>query len=300
MADKVDLNVGMRENPSYCDKAFPVSMHTITKNDIFPKGRGFHDIHWHDEIQFTYVSKGSLKVQVEGKEYHLEEGEAIFVNGGLIHVTTDMSEDGEYVGFMFPEKILGFFAGSRMEQNYVLPYLNNYVLPALLIRKGTEEDEHILSRLTELKEVFGNVGGAAFEYEVSVKLVDIWLQIIKNIEGSVRKVSVSYIRRQERMKKMMQFIIDHYMDAITLNEIAEVANVSVEECRRCFRDTIKETPVHFLLSYRVIMGMELLRNTDLAVTDIAFRVGFNDTSHFIQTFKKKTGMTPKDYRNNIF
>jgi hypothetical protein len=49
-----------------------------------------------------------------------------------------------------------------------------------------------------------------------------------------------------------------------------------------------------------MVGMELLRTTDLDITDIAFRVGFNDSSYFIQAFKKKNGMTPKQYRNHIF
>ena len=47
-------------------------------------------------------------MQVEGREYVLKEGEALFINSGLIHVTTSISEDGQYEGFMFPEKLLGF------------------------------------------------------------------------------------------------------------------------------------------------------------------------------------------------
>ena len=58
--------------------------------------------------------------------------------------------------------------------------------------------------------------------------------------------------------------------------------------------------MHYLSSYRVMVGMELLRTTDLVITDIAFRVGFNYSSYFIQAFKKKNGMTPKQYRNHIF
>ena len=60
------------------------------------------------------------------------------------------------------------------------------------------------------------------------------------------------------------------------------------------------TKYDILSSYRVMVGMELLRTTDLDITDIAFRVGFNDSSYFIQAFKKKNGMTPKQYRNHIF
>lgn len=99
---------------------------------------------------------------------------------------------------------------------------------------------------------------------------------------------------------MIKFITDHYSEAITLKEIADAASVSTEEARRCFKDVVRESPVHYLVSYRVTIGMELLRNTDLPVTDIAYRVGFNDTSYFIQAFKTKNGMTPRDYRNKIF
>lgn len=80
----------MHECPNYNDCAFPVSMHTITKYDIFPNGRGFHDVHWHDEIQFTYVSKGELTMQVEGREYVLKEGE------GTVYQQWTYSCDNKY------------------------------------------------------------------------------------------------------------------------------------------------------------------------------------------------------------
>lgn len=301
MSEDKKENASMHECASYTDCAFPVSMHTITKHDIFPSGRGFHDIHWHEEIQFTYVNKGTLITQVEGKEYKLEAGEALFINSGLIHVTTSMSDDGEYVGFMFPEKLLGFFPGSRMEQNYVLPYLTSNTISAKAIHWGTKEEEEILGEIKKLEDLFNNKENVvAYEYEVSVRLAYIWLKLIRMTLGNFRKVSSCYIQRQERMKKMMQYIIEHYSEPITLKEIAGSASVSIEECRRCFKDIIKETPVHYLVSYRVMMGMELLRTTDLDITDIAFRVGFNDSSYFIQAFKKKNGMTPKQYRNQEF
>ena len=43
-----------------------------------------------------------------------------------------------------------------------------------------------------------------------------------------------------------QYIVEHYHEAITLKEIAESASISIEECRRCFKDIIKETPMHYL------------------------------------------------------
>ncbi len=299
--DRKNTSSNMHEFPTYVDSAFPISMHVITKYDMFPNGRGFHDVHWHEEIQFTYVSKGSLVIQVEGKDYTIEEGEALFINSGLIHVTTSMSEDGEYVGFMFPEKLLGFFPGSRMEQDYVIPYLQQNQLSVRMIKRGTDENEAVLRELRDLRYVFEHrKETAAYEYEVAVRLTSIWLKLIKMVPEKARKMSSCYVQRQERMKKMMQYIIEHYSEPIALNEIADSASISIEECRRCFHNIIKDTPIRYLVSYRVMKGMELLRTTDLDVTEIAFRVGFNDSSYFIQAFKKKVGMTPKQYRNQIF
>lgn len=290
----------IRENPNYNDYAFPISMHTITKTDIFPKGRGFHDLHWHDEIQFTYVTKGTLTISIEGSTCRLDEGEAVFINGGILHMTTDMSDDGEYVGFMFPEKVLGFFPGSRMEQNDVIPYINNYALSSFHLRRSVDWHRDILEDIEKLKNIFLDNGRFAYEYEISVMLVSIWLKMLKGFSGKLRKPSNTYIRRQERVRSMIKFIVNNYSEPITLKEIADSANISVEECRRCFKDIIRDTPVRYLISYRVTASMELLRNTDLMVTDIAYRVGFNDTSYFVQAFKKKTGMTPRDYRDSIF
>ena len=88
---------------------------------------------------------------------------------------------------------------------------------------------------------------------------------------------------------MLSFIHDNYMNPIRLREIAAAASVSEGECCRCFRDMIRKSPNQYLVAYRISRG-----------TEIAQETGFNDASHFIQYFKRQTGMTPKEYRNLIF
>lgn len=57
-----------------------------------------------------------------------------------------------------------------------------------------------------------------------------------------------------------------------------------------------ESPNQYLLKYRIFRSVEYLKRTDMSVTEIAMTCGFNDTSHFIQYFKKKMGVTPYEYR----
>lgn len=52
----------------------------------------------------------------------------------------------------------------------------------------------------------------------------------------------------------------------------------------------------YLIQYRLKKAKTLLENKDMKISFIAFEVGYNDVSHFIQSFKKSYGLTPEEYR----
>lgn len=285
----------LHEVNRYDDNAFPVGIYIVTKDRIVPEGRGHMDLHWHEELQFTLVTNGSVTMQVDGKIHVLKEGEAVFINRNLLHITSDLPGNGRYISINFPDKLLGFFAGSRMERDYVIPYTNNYCFPAMVFRKEIRWQERILYELWELQDILLKKE-FMYEYKVSQKLVTVWMILIANAGDQLAPPSKKYIRKQERMQKMLSFIHENYMEPILLQDIAAEANVSIGECCRCFSELIRESPNQYLLSYRISRAMELLSRTELSVTEIALQCGFNDTSHFIQYFKKKIKMTPGEFR----
>lgn len=255
------------------------------------------DLHWHEELQFTLVTNGSVTMQVSGETYRLQEGEAIFINRNLLHITSDLTNDGRYISINIPDRILGFFAGSRMEQNYVQPYIGNCLFQAIVFKKEVEWQKKILDILWELEQILTEKPDM-FEYDVSVKCVSIWQVMIRNLSAYVKKPNKTFLRKQERMRIMLTYIHENYMNHILLQDIANQANVSSGECCRCFKDMILKTPNQYLMQYRISRATEFLNSTELSVTEVAMQCGFNDTSHFIQYFKKKTGMTPSEYRNS--
>lgn len=96
---------------------------------------------------------------------------------------------------------------------------------------------------------------------------------------------------------MLSFIRQHYSDTITLKEIADAAHLSVSECTRSFKKSIHMTPYLYLVKYRMTRSCELLEATEYTITEITQRVGFNLVNHYIQSFIKHGGMTPKEYRH---
>lgn len=285
----------LHETILYPDVSFPYIMYTHTIDKSIPEGRGFNDLHWHEELQITLVTKGKLVIQVNGIDHELATGQAILINKSILHVTTSLTHHGEYVSFNFPEKLLAFYENSVMDKNYVLPYTNSSLV-SLVIRGEAEWEQQVLDMLGEMKKKFDMEKSWGWEYEVAIKTVQLWFALIANISLSPEEASKSVKLQQERLQLMLSFIHQNYTDAITLQEIADAAHLSVSECTRSFKKTIHMTPYDYLIKYRIKKSSELLASTDYSITEVAHRVGFNHANHFIQSFKKYHARTPRDFR----
>lgn len=291
----------LHEVNRYKDSAFPVGMYVVTRERIIPEGRGYMDLHWHEELQMNLVISGTMQIQVNGVEYILEKGQGIFINRNFLHITTGLTGDGQYVSFNFPERMLGFFSGSRMEQDDVQPFTSRYAFSAVVLTPDVSWQKSVLAQIWELRDLFleeiwkGKKGHA--EYRASLLITGVWYQLITHIGGELRAVSNAGVRKQERIQAMLSYIHNNYMFPIKLKQIAMAASVSEGECCRCFQEMVRKSPNQYLVSYRIARAMELLAATEKSVTEIAADTGFSDTSHFIQYFRRQNGVTPKAYRN---
>lgn len=275
----------------YSDALFPVEIYRVDEEGMFPFGRGLRDFHWHDELQFTLAVQGSLTLQVGAEPYLLKEGEAAFVNSGMIHAATKLSKGGKYASLNFPYKLLSFFPGSRMEKEHVLPYVTGGRLPAAILRPEAAWQKSALELLQEILALWDDKN----EYLIATKIVALWYLFISNLsEESRNAVSVDLVRR-ERLQQMLSFICEHFSEDIALADIACIAHISVSECCRIFREHLQTTPHQFLTEYRVRKSVELLSG-ELSVSEIAGRCGYNQTSNYIAKFKSIMGCTPAQYR----
>ncbi len=151
----------LQEINRYNDAAFPIGIYTVTPEGIVPEGRGYRDLHWHEELQLTRVEAGTLEIRVDGTDYTLHQGDAILINRNLLHITTKLSSGGKYISLNFPDRLLGFFPGSRMEQDYVFPYTRTYLFSAVVLHSDEPWQQEILNLLAEILAVFGVAAEAA-------------------------------------------------------------------------------------------------------------------------------------------
>jgi AraC family transcriptional regulator, melibiose operon regulatory protein len=102
--------------------------------------------------------------------------------------------------------------------------------------------------------------------------------------------------KSHRMKQMLNWIHLHYAEKIMLDDIAKAGQLSRSECCRYFKRILKTTPLRYVTDYRIQKSLILLQQAESNVTEVAYQVGFNSTSYFIDIFRKTMNMTPLAYK----
>lgn len=102
-----------------------------------------------------------------------------------------------------------------------------------------------------------------------------------------------------RLGKTLGYIEGHYIEPVTLGQLARSAGMSPSTLQRVFRRSFQTSPIDYLIGVRVQKSLELLAAGELNVTETAFRVGFTDSNYFARQFRKRMGLSPCDFRRQV-
>lgn len=101
------------------------------------------------------------------------------------------------------------------------------------------------------------------------------------------------------VKKVCEYIYANTQEDISLDQMAEYANVSSFYLSKLFKEEKGVTFVNFLNDTRLEKSRDLLRNTDLSIKEITASVGYNDQNYFSRIFRNKYGVTPTEFRSEL-
>ncbi|MGZ5349809.1 MAG: helix-turn-helix domain-containing protein [Actinomycetota bacterium] len=104
---------------------------------------------------------------------------------------------------------------------------------------------------------------------------------------------------QRRIREVQAFLAENLDRDVDLRAIAQEASLSPYYFTRQFTAFVGVPPYRYLIQLRIDRAMALLRETELTVTQICHRVGFNSLSHFTTTFRQHTGVSPSAYRRRV-
>jgi AraC-like DNA-binding protein len=105
-----------------------------------------------------------------------------------------------------------------------------------------------------------------------------------------------YHLEENRLSKIISYISEHYYQSITLEEIADIASMTIPAFCRYFKKRTNKTFIQFLNEYRIGKACVLLAQNNLTITQIWCELGFNSSTNFNRSFRKLYHCTPMEYR----
>ena len=249
------------------------------------------DAHWHDDVELVAVLSGQMDYSINGEIVRLRAGEGLFVNARRLHY--GFSDEGAECDFvcalLHP---LPFCRGSEEAQSYILPVLQDGAPPWMTFRRdgagGALFDAVCELQLCAREKYFSLLALSA-GYRIWAQLLSLLPQNEKP-DGRFSDLPA--------LKQMLRFIQEHFGEKLTLGAIAAAGAMCKSSCTALFKKYLHATPVQYLIDYRLKKAAELL-HTDKTITEIGLDVGFAGVSYFIETFRKKYGRSPAEYRKSL-
>ncbi len=283
---RVDQN--LKELTEHRTVLLPIACYETTiSNNI----NGYIPLHWHDELQFVVVIKGEAFFQIGEEEVMVQEGEGLFINSGCLHMAKDRKDSG--CVYICLNVSPSFVLSQELYPTFVAPYIQATNIPFLQLVSNEQWAKNIINSVIEINQIIKQKF-PFYEMDSIVHLLLIWRNLITN--GIQLEYKQAELKKSKRMKQMLNWIHLHYHEKILLDDIARAGQLSRSECCRYFKQLLKKTPLNYVTDYRIQRSLPLLQQPEANVTEVAYQVGFNSTSYFINKFGRAMNMTPLAYK----
>ena len=172
-----------------------------------------------------------------------------------------------------------------------------------LLNKTNEEVINENSNIyNNLKEIFLKIIQVyshkyyGFELEIKALLFSFFANIFRENLVIKKDSILSDDSKVFKIKDVIKYIENNYRNDINITTLANICHYNEYHFMRFFKKYTGKTCIQFIKNYRLEKAYNLLKNTDLPVTQISFDVGFSNVSYFIRSFKEKYKVTPKELR----
>ncbi len=275
-----------------------------------PEGKAFvvkeliapcFDVNWHfhSEYQLFTVLKGRGTRFIGDHMQSFKEGDMVFTGPNLPHLWRN---DNSY-----------FDSKNGLETHGIVIYFpDNFLGNSVFAMEEFAEIALVLQKSDRGIEINGKTNQAIrlmmqeLLYLKGGQSIIQLLQILNKMVDSADCLPITqagYINlnkesETDRMGQVYEFVMKNFKEKITLEQAAEIANLSVSAFSRYFKTRVNKSFSDFLSEVRISHACKLLHEEEMNISEISFECGFFTLSNFNKQFKERSGKTPLAYKKD--
>ena len=265
--------------------------------DVEKKGDPTYRMHIHDWYELVIVLRGTAIHHVGDHSFRVSVGDIFVVQPNVPHYFSDDNAFEAEDIFFVPEQL-----PLPMETLRRIPGFNMlmFIEPSLLYPDSFKSRLFLTAQqLLALRKLVDQLNEElrwktiGFEASAVCLLTQILLLLARNYSPPHPEEEKGWLNRINDAVLVME---QQFAEAITLAELARVADTSPRNFQRRFRSLMKTRPIDYLNGIRLRHAAEKLAGSDMHIIDIAHSCGFNDLGYFGRKFHAEYGQSPLQYR----
>ena len=226
--------------------------------------------HQHDKAQLLLVFGGIAYLQTDEKDFYIPSNHYIWIPKKYPHNLMFNTQDLYIINIYFPGRSMGGFYDEM----------------------GIYPVSKLLSEMLSFTEKWqGEYHKGSWEFE--------FLTTLRNVlsRENLKKFSIQLpTTDDQRLQAIVGQLRSRLNEDLTLEETAMQSGMSVRSLTRLFQTKLHITFVQYIKMLRIIRAMELIKDTNLNMTEIAYEIGYSNISAFSNNFYQLTNMRPTEFK----
>ncbi|MGQ8334954.1 AraC family transcriptional regulator [Sunxiuqinia sp. A32] len=252
--------------------------------------------HYHPEFELLMITSGDGTRIIGNDRSHFEKGDLVLLAGNIPHAWFSDSKYFDPESKKICSSVYVQFERSIFGNRFInLPEMNPVAELLLEAKLGLRLIDDPSNKIRPLLIDLPNIDG-----------IDRLLSLIKILElfkcGSYQPIvhadynDGAYFTKSERIKKVHEYVMNYYMEDVSLQDVAALVGMNVSSFCRYFKSVTNKTFSQYLKEIRIDFAQQLLINTNLSSSQIAYECGFSSVAYFNQSFKGLSKFSPLAYR----
>lgn len=264
---------------------------------LYSAKNGIPDVllHWHEEAEINFVRRGAATYQSDNELIEAKPGDIIFVAPGTLHaVRTAPGQSVETDVLIFHPNMLGAASVDQCSLSFLRPLINGSCKPASVIHTDCPSYDEVADCLNQM---FGCLKAKESFLELHLRELLFHFLLLLYQKDFIHEVKAgSRLRNTVQIKTALNYIQQHYSEAISIAELAELCHFSEPYFMSFFKQSVGLSCMDYILRLRLKTAEMNLRTTDKSISEIALECGYHNLANFNRQFKRMYHLTPREYK----